>query len=293
MNELIVGIDEAGLGPILGPFCLAAFASEKQWSHPIKDSKKLHKKNGDLSPLRSACDIYCPGFDWDRFRKKTVDLCSKEEAWFLGHEQIPEPSHTTKTSESLSPFQENLYSHGYQSSSQDHQHGVWCQSLGVAPFNHGLNLSENKSDFTNLLLKQMFLRVVQANPDRKKIKFLIDRQGGRKHYGPLLESWGLSIEHASEEEHLSRYHTKGYDKTIDLEFVVKGDQNHHHIAAASCFAKLRRELAMEQFNKWWLKKCPGIKKTAGYWSDGQRFLKDIEFMIDRHKMNRNSLVRNK
>ncbi|MEM6312669.1 MAG: hypothetical protein AAF743_01190, partial [Planctomycetota bacterium] len=45
---------------------------------------------------------------------------------------------------------------------------------------------------------------------------------------------------------------------------------------ASILAKYAREALMHRFNAWWAGHVPGLKPTAGYWTDGLRFLADIE-----------------
>jgi hypothetical protein len=41
---------------------------------------------------------------------------------------------------------------------------------------------------------------------------------------------------------------------------------------ASMAAKYLREIWMEGLNAWVLREAPGVRPTAGYWTDGVRFL---------------------
>lgn len=292
MSELVVGIDEAGLGPILGPFCLAAYTSERTYSQPILDSKKLHK-SGQLTPLKSACSIYCPSFSVERFQQQPVDgLLSDEEPWFQG-------KHGAQQSESETPTQNKTnLSKPIEHSSPDTKNKFWCHSVGVTEFNQQLEEKKNKADVTCHYLGQLVQTIFSQNPETPAFDFWIDRQGGRKRYVPLLESWGVTVLRCEESDQLSEYegHRKnelGITQRCRFRFMVKGDQQHHFIAAASCFAKLRREIAMECFNAWWKNKIPNLKPTAGYWVDGQRFIQNIEFYREQHKLPANSLIRAK
>ena len=40
-------------------------------------------------------------------------------------------------------------------------------------------------------------------------------------------------------------------------------------------SKYIRELFMELINTWWARHVPGLVPTAGYYTDGKRFLKQI------------------
>lgn len=293
MSELIVGIDEAGLGPVLGPFCLAAYTAERTFSQPILDSKKLHK-SGHLTPLISACSIYCPSFSTENFKQQPVDgLTGAEEPWFL-----PKIIKTPEISSEGPKDKTHPPSNCIQHQSPDSQHAFWCKSVGVSEFNQQLDLKKNKADVTSHYLGQLVQTIFDQYPEKADFDFWIDRQGGRKYYSPLLESWGVTIGGCEESEQLSDYHGERKSKTgqqqrCRFRFLVKGDQQHHFIAAASCFAKLRREIAMERFNAWWKTKVPDLKPTAGYWVDGQRFINNIEFCREQLKLPTHSLIRAK
>ena len=105
-----------------------------------------------------------------------------------------------------------------------------------------------------------------------------DRQGGRSRYGPLLrQMWpdrDLTIE--SETESFAAYTLGGGGRPIRLTFGEKAEQSSLPTAAASMLGKYLREMLMARFNAWWAVQVPGVKPTAGYWTDGQRFLVDID-----------------
>lgn len=275
--ELTIGIDEAGLGPILGPLCMASFATTRHFSFPIKDSKLLHKK-GNLTPLVSACATYFPGFALECYRGRDVDMAgSVEEPWFCLADDQP--------SGSVLPF---AFEH-----ERSPQQRMVSASMSVAAFNDRLAETNNKADVVAFQLGLLVRDALDWGRHYERCTFWIDRQGGRKRYGPLVESWGVVINTRDETVERSRYRGHVGEQPVEFNFQVKGDQSQHVIAAASCFAKLRREMAMASMNRWWKKEIEGLKPTAGYWNDGLRWLSDVECFRESRKIQLHALRRNK
>ena len=48
---------------------------------------------------------------------------------------------------------------------------------------------------------------------------------------------------------------------------------------------------VEAMNRWFCERVPGLLPTAGYYSDGQRFLADVEPFVARSELPRSRLVR--
>jgi hypothetical protein len=48
------------------------------------------------------------------------------------------------------------------------------------------------------------------------------------------------------------------------------------VALASMLSKYLREAMMRRFNAFWARHRPEVAPTAGYYVDGERFLRDIE-----------------
>ncbi len=78
---------------------------------------------------------------------------------------------------------------------------------------------------------------------------------------------------------------------VDIEFRTSGESAHMPVALASVFSKYVRELLMVAFNSYWSGQVEGLKRTAGYYRDGLRFLKDIEPAIRSLDIDRRMLVR--
>ncbi|MAE60223.1 MAG: hypothetical protein CMJ49_02585 [Planctomycetaceae bacterium] len=122
---------------------------------------------------------------------------------------------------------------------------------------------------------------------------VVDRQGGRRVYHEQLEQM---FEHAEvqlidESEDISRYRVTHADRSAIISFEVESEINNLPVALASMTAKYTRELLMTRFNAFWKSHHPALKPTAGYVQDGRRFLRDIEIHIDRLNIDRSALIR--
>jgi hypothetical protein len=106
-----------------------------------------------------------------------------------------------------------------------------------------------------------------------------DRQGGREHYGSLLRlmfpEWSLHIIAEALDGH-SEYLLEQDRRLVRLIFCEKAEVRCLPVAAASMLSKYLREALMRRFNAWWKTHLPELAPTAGYYSDGERFLKDID-----------------
>ncbi len=112
----------------------------------------------------------------------------------------------------------------------------------------------------------------------QELTIVCDRQGGRQRYGPLLrmmfEEWALEVER--EEAAQSEYSLRKDGHLVKIRFWEKAEAQFLPVAAASMVSKYFREAMMGRFNAYWLRLAPGVEATAGYYTDGVRFLRDIE-----------------
>lgn len=105
-----------------------------------------------------------------------------------------------------------------------------------------------------------------------------DRQGGREHYGQLLrlmfEDWSLEV--TKEIDGHSEYKLLRAGHAVRVIFCEKAEAQCMPVALASMLSKYLREALMGRFNAYWRMMLPEISPTAGYYSDGVRFLNDID-----------------
>lgn len=105
-----------------------------------------------------------------------------------------------------------------------------------------------------------------------------DKHGGRHYYlEPLLrifaDAW---IDRGPEGAALSRYTIRDSVRRLELNLIPKADGHHGLVALASIVSKTVRELWMDGFNAYWRSRVPGLRPTAGYPVDAQRFRRAIE-----------------
>ena len=125
-----------------------------------------------------------------------------------------------------------------------------------------------------VVLSRTTLNLLERNWPADGLPALVicDKHGGRNQYAALLsESFGdLFIPRLEESAACSRYKLRGGE----VRFQVRAEQ-YLPTAAASILSKYLREIAMEQFNQFWVSRIPGLKPTKGYPEDARRFRKEI------------------
>lgn len=114
-------------------------------------------------------------------------------------------------------------------------------------------------------------------PGDEPIVFLIDKLGGRNFYAAMIstafsDGWVVAEREGPE---ICSYRIIGIEREIRLVFQPRADGSHLTVALASMVCKYLREIFMKQFNRWWIGHVPGIKPTAGYPSDAKRFMAQI------------------
>jgi hypothetical protein len=105
-----------------------------------------------------------------------------------------------------------------------------------------------------------------------------DRQGGREHYGSLLrlmfDTWALEI--TCEKDGHSEYRLSKSGRIVRILFREKAEAQCLSVAVASMLSKYLREVFMHRLNRFWQQYLPQLEPTAGYYTDGLRFLQDIQ-----------------
>lgn len=141
------------------------------------------------------------------------------------------------------------------------------------------------------------LRHAWARRSRAPVHTTVDMLGGRRRYGSLL---GRAFPEASvtlvaESPGRSAYALAARDGsgTMALEFRVQADRRTFEVALASCFAKYARELEMAAFNAYFARFQPELAPTAGYRGDGSRWLSDAAPALARCGLARELLVRSR
>jgi hypothetical protein len=121
----------------------------------------------------------------------------------------------------------------------------------------------------------------------------LDRQSGRKDYSDGLKSiWPeAGIDLIESTPQLSSYRISDEERAMDLHIRVNCEKYHLPTALSSMISKYLRELLIMRFRAFWQEIAPDINPTFGYVPDGRRFLGEIEPLIVRLGIERDSLVR--
>lgn len=291
----LIGIDEAGYGPNLGPLVVAATA----WRLPagcdldellslsvsrsprlnderllIADSKAVYQPGGGLARLERA--VYAIGgvpSSWAEFVDSLVADPENHRAnlpWLQGYNPpLPIAADRDELVEAGSKFRQVLRD------SQVKTTRIAARLIYPAEFNRLVKEHGTKGAALSYLSIGLARRLYEAviNP-HESCELIFDKHGGRNRYGALLQEhfpdgW---IETVEESRPVSRYRV-GDDLTF--RFRSKGEAE-LPVALASMTAKLLRELSMNAFNAYWLANVPGLKPTAGYPVDAKRFKAAIE-----------------
>lgn len=173
--------------------------------------------------------------------------------------------------------------------------GLAARAIDVIEFNRGIEDTGNKAAVSFRAIASFVRRIWRRFPD-EDVDLIVDRQGGRANYGPLLfeavRPRGIRIETQTEEVstyHLSRRRPApdpgeegptrggqgGRHPDFRITFAVDSERSSLPVALASMLSKYLRELHMAIFNRFWRESRAGLRPTAGYAVDARRFLVDI------------------
>lgn len=322
--QTILGIDEAGLGPILGPLTIGYSAfrlpapltgdellSINMWTplgltrnpkqrkrRPVVcDSKKLYAPAKGVHALEEEILGWlmhaghdCAGFAG--FRESVCALGRERPETYEWYVRAPEPFPLEATVE-RARLRRGRIERGLNGA------GYGLVGLGVLPLLEGeLNGlmsrlgSKARAEFEGIarILGPMWQK-------HRNLAVVCDRQGGRTRYGRTLASHfpEAQIKALVEDKALSTYElsipeVEGVPQML-IAFAEKGDRDHLPVALASMAAKYLRELFMHQFNAWFLSYDAGLKPTAGYFKDGRRWLEDSAELRRRIGVDESRLIR--
>ena len=303
----ILGIDEAGLGPILGPLTvgyaaiglptpitpagvlgldlwekldLGRDATERKKRPVVCDSKKLYSTAKGVRALEEEVLAWASlaggdVADFAKFRHNFCPLAREKPDAYDWYTAPPQPF-------PLEAGAERAALRGQAIGRSLEQAGVTLQAFGVNPILEGeLNRLIARTGNKARAEFDAIARIIGPMWEKyRSLAVVCDRQGGRTRYGRSLagEFPEAQIETFVEQKEISTYEltipeVEGCPRMF-IAFMEKGENTQLPIALASMGAKYLRELMMHQFNQWFHTYDADIKPTAGYYQDGKRWLQD-------------------
>lgn len=155
---------------------------------------------------------------------------------------------------------------------------IVCRVVQPGEFNGHLAAGLNKSDILSQVTLTLAADAGRAAGADEPTLIWCDRHGGRKHYAAVVaRQFDCPLVRPIEETPAR----SAYDLPASrcrIEFCV-GGEDRGPVALASMTAKYVRELAMEAFNRFWIEQSPGLAPTAGYPVDAARWRRDAAAAI--------------
>lgn len=304
----LVGTDEAGYGPNLGPLVITATvweapdearpadlysrlreivtsdpASEAAIARPwpalhVADSKQVYHGPQGLAKLERGV-LGAIGL-WGHAPKTVRDLwdllapqdvaAMRGQPWSSLEEQdLPLEACASDLADFVPWARAELHPRGVKLVA------IRSRTVFAEPFNHLLDRFGGKgaalSDLSVALLADV---LAPLGPGPRWA--ICDKHGGRNRYAGILQHYypEALVEPTAEGREESVYVVGHADSRTEIRFCTRAER-FLPVALASMVSKYLREVAMRDFNRFWRTHVPRIAPTAGYPVDALRFKAEI------------------
>jgi len=302
----LIGTDEAGYGPNLGPLVISATlwqvppgtdgedlyerlaglivpSSEQAAKRPgacvaMADSKVLYRSGKGLRHLERGlwAALALLGKQpqtwldvWQVLAPEAADDL-RAVPWYAGYDSPAPLEIDLAELRALAPvLRSGLAAAGVRLV------GLCSRAVFPRQFNDLVELHGSKGAALSHLTIELISRVMEPLADGP-ISVICDKHGGRNHYGRLLGEHfpDRLIEVHGEGRRQSIYRFGPPQRRVQFCFQMKAESC-LPAALASMASKYLRELAMRALNAFWCGRLAGLKPTAGYPQDAKRFRADI------------------
>ena len=316
---LLIGTDEAGYGPNLGPLAVAATAwrvasrtedAEAALTRAVaKVDAVVASRSGGRSPLWADSKQIYRGGDGFGMLERGVSIglvlagAAVPEMWTaladtvgpisprggcrgawqeLSSLPLPREADADTCTTLAAELRDLLARHGVM------LERVACRGIYPDEFNSLLRDGFNKSDILSAATLELAAALRNTAADEPAVVWC-DRHGGRKRYGGLVARHfdAPLVQPLEETPTRSVYMVPAADRpstnACRLEFCVGGEAR-TPVALASMTAKYVRELSMHAFNAFWSSRLTGLQPTAGYPTDALRWRRDAAVAIEQAQL---------
>jgi hypothetical protein len=296
---VLVGIDEAGYGPNLGPLVISATA----WQIPdadhetdlyallhravtdrprsatatcvcIADSKQVYKPRGGLAALEygvlSAMRLFEPAPEtWQTLWETLAGQRGAHRQPLPWYEDFSIPIPVDAKADRIASLTRSIEN----DLRENRASLMMIRSVAVFPdeFNRLTQQFGSKGAALTRLTLELLGDILDQTGDQRTL-VVCDKHGGRNRYAAALQHNfpDYLIEIHGEGRAQSVYRWGPEDQRVEVRFQTRGEQ-FLPAALASMTSKYLRELAMRAFNDFWCSRVPNLTATAGYPVDAKRF----------------------
>jgi hypothetical protein len=309
---LLIGMDEAGYGPNLGPLVISATA----WDVPGNPRKvdlwttfagiveQSAPMNDSHIQIADSKDVYSPARGLDCLEAGVLRSLA---VWHATRMPACSDSDPSRPSQLPATCREFIRQIAIQPDEFDNEpwfvgadiplnvprnaalsddwidrcraHGIRLRAICAdVVLTQRFNEQTRRHDSKGRALSEMSMRLLKHiwqacdADDHEAVLILADKHGGRNRYHEFLP--------IVFGDRFIRCHKESMDQSryrvvnAEIRFETKSER-HLPVALASMVAKYARELSMILFNRFWEARQPGLRKTAGYPLDALRFKADI------------------